>query len=269
MKKTLNTSVLVTADSPEGQKAAKMFDTQYNKAELDLESAQTLNEDPNFEDWLLGGIKRFSKKSSRQQSTRIILEKDFVSVERTMGLHKGIVYTEEQLSHFVDTFPSQKALEWCHENGHMLVPGPNYPMSFLEVRDLMSEYFYISNFGTAYERQPFAKIDKVKTDWIMLRKGAVPGSVSQTWRKQNSLLSEDDEVPNAAEVAWCLAIYKAVRQNSLLPNTFVRTSSCNLLGHHVYVGVSHNLSEEGKIVAFSATDEECKSYLGLASKRKR
>lgn len=63
MKKTLNTSEKVTADSRKGHQAIAIFRAQYNKAGLTEESAQTLNEHPGFAKYLAEGIRRFSVKA--------------------------------------------------------------------------------------------------------------------------------------------------------------------------------------------------------------
>ncbi|MEX2014138.1 MAG: hypothetical protein WD896_02165 [Parcubacteria group bacterium] len=58
----LNTSGVVTADSPKGQRAIETFRAQYNKAQLDEGSAQLLNEHPGFATYLATGIRQFSAK---------------------------------------------------------------------------------------------------------------------------------------------------------------------------------------------------------------
>lgn len=57
--KALSTSV--NADSPKGQKAIETFRAQYNKAGLDEESAQHLNEHAGFATYLAAGIRQFSQ----------------------------------------------------------------------------------------------------------------------------------------------------------------------------------------------------------------
>lgn len=58
----LNTSATVTADSPKGQRAVETFRAQYNKAGLDDEGAQLLNEHAGFAAHLAAGIRQFSQK---------------------------------------------------------------------------------------------------------------------------------------------------------------------------------------------------------------
>jgi hypothetical protein len=264
MKQSLNTSAMVTADSPKGQRATETFRAQYNKAGLDEDSAQLLNEHSGFAAYLLAGIKRFSTKAPDYDLVRTILGKDFISPEDIMKSRKGIVYTDEQLAQFGDTVPSQEVLEWCRDNGYMLIAGPNRPMSLLEVRSLKKDYFY-SKEGGWYAEQAFAQNDKAETRWIMLRKEPVPQSTSKNWNEQQALLSENEVTPNVAEVAWCVTTYKAVRNTYLLPSVYVRTSSLDSDGDRVRVG---SFDAGGLIVSFY-WDDRRDGDLGVSAARKQ
>lgn len=59
-RKTLLTSV--TSDSRKGRRYVEICRAQYDKAELDGESAQILNEHPGFAAYLAAGIRQFSAK---------------------------------------------------------------------------------------------------------------------------------------------------------------------------------------------------------------
>jgi hypothetical protein len=52
----------ITADSPKGQKAVEVFRAQYNKAMLNDDEAQNLNEHPGWAAYLAAGIRKFSAK---------------------------------------------------------------------------------------------------------------------------------------------------------------------------------------------------------------
>ena len=66
---------------------------------------------------------------------------------------------------------------------------------------------------------------KVKTKWYMIRKDIVPGSVSKNLEEQVALISGDDFVPNDAELAWVMRIFKEVRGICLFDKIVVRTIS--------------------------------------------
>jgi len=262
MKKSLNTSAPVTADSPKGQRATETFRAQYNKAGLDEDSAQILNEHPGFAAYLLTGICRFSTKAPDYTLAQTILGKDFITPEE-VSKSRGLTYSEDQLAKFGDTLPSQEVLVWCRDNGYMIVAGPNKPMSLLEVREMKSGYFY-SKSGGWYSDQKFARNDKADTRWIVVRKEPVPDSTSKTWSEQQALLSDVEVTPNAVEVVWAITTYKAVRDIYLLPNIYVRTSSVDSDGHRVSVG---DFDDKGLLVVIWYDDHR-DSDIGVSSARK-
>jgi len=261
--KTLNTSALVTADSPKGQRATESFRAQYNKAGLTEESAQVLNENPGFAAYLLTGIKRFSMKAPDYELVRTILGKDFISPEEIMKSRKGVNYTEEQLAQFGETVPAQEILERCRDNNIMLVAGPNRPMSLLEIRTMKNGYFY-SKDGGRYADQNFSQKDKVEIKWYMIRKNPVPESTSRNWEEQQILISDVETVPNSAEFTWAITTYKAVRDVYLFGGIYVRTSSLDSDGSHVIVG---RFDDEGLVVS-DYWDSRRDSLLGLSVARK-
>ncbi len=58
----LTSAKIETADSSKGRRAVDIFRGQYNKAELDEESAQLLNEQQGFAAYLADGIRTFSTR---------------------------------------------------------------------------------------------------------------------------------------------------------------------------------------------------------------
>lgn len=144
-----------------------------------------------------------------------ILGKNFISPEDITKATR-IVYTDKQLSEFQATIPSQEVLEWCHDNYHMLVAGPNS----CRTNDRMG---------------------KLETRWMTLRTEPIPRSSMKDWIEQQAMLTEAEEVPTAAEVVWCMMTYQVVRGIFLLPSVFVRTSSLNSDNSHIVVGCfDHN-----------------------------
>lgn len=265
MKKSLNTSALVTADSPKGQRATETFRAQYNKAGLNDEKAQLLNENPGFAAYLLAGIKRFSMKAPDYELVRTILGKDFISPEDVMNSRKGITYTDEQLSQFGETVPAQEILEWCRDNNFMLVAGPNRSMSLLEIRTMKNGYFYSKEGGWyAEQKQKFSQNDKVETKWYMIRKDIVPESTSKNWDEQHALIADTEFVPNAPEFVWAITTYKAVRGTYLFGGIYARTSSLGSDGDHVLVG----RFDDGGLVVSGSCDSDRLSFLGLSVARK-
>ncbi len=189
-----------------------------------------------FQSHVVAGIKRFTAKMSNYETAKTILGKDFISPEE-IATARGVTYTDDQLAKFGDTLPDQESLEWCRDNGMMLVAGPPKSMSLLDVRAVKKGYFYSKEGGWySNKSEKFAKNDKAEPVWIALRKEPVADSLDKNWSEQSELVAEPMVVPNAAEAVWGYTTYKAVRGIYLLPNIYVRTSSLGSDGNRVLVG---------------------------------
>ena len=128
MKKTLNTSALVTADSPKGQRATETFRAQYNKAGLDEDGAQRLNEHAGFAAYLLAVINRFSAKAPDYALAQSILGADFITPEEVMKARPSIVYTDEQIlalaklaAQIEARFQYPQQTEWALANNQLYI----------------------------------------------------------------------------------------------------------------------------------------------------
>ena len=263
MKKSLNTSALVTADSPKGQRATETFRAQYNKAGLDDDSAQRLNEHPGFAVYLAEGIRRFSAKAPDYGLAQSILGADFITPEEVTKARPSIVYTAEQITALAESLPSEDVLKWCKENGYAVMPAPPTAMSTLDVREIQSAHFY-SKTGGWYADQKFAREDKTSFGWLLIKKTPVSNSTSKTWNEQNKLLSALEKVPNAAEMCWFITTYFEVRGVRLFEGVYVRTSSLDSVGHRVDVGF---FDSDGLIVSYY-WDGRRHDFLGVSAARK-
>ena len=218
-----------------------------------------------FQKYILDGVRRFSAKLPDYELARTILGKDFISPEEVAESRRGVVYTSSQLSWFGDNLPTREVLEWCRDNGYILVAGPPKALSLLEIRELNRDYFYSKESGWYAEvQQKFSRDDRVLGQWVMLRKGPVPNSTSRIWDEQQPLLSGLEIVPNAAEVIWGITTYKAVRNVYLLGGVYVRTSSLDAYGYRVRVG---DFDADGLVVIYW-DDGRRYGFIGLASARK-
>ena len=236
MKQTLNTSALVTADSPKGQRATETFRAQYNKAGLNDESAQILNENPGFAVYLAEGIRRFSAKAPDYGLAQSILGMDFITPEEVSKARPSIVYTDDQITALAESLPSEDMLKWCKDNGYAVMPAPPSAMSMLDVREIQSAHFY-SKTGGWYSDQKFAREDKTSFGWLAIKKTPISDSTSKNWNEQNKLLSALETVPNAAEMSWFMTTHFEVRGIRLFESIYVRTSSLDSDGDRVLVGV--------------------------------
>lgn len=179
---------------------------------------------------------RFSRKAPDYELARTILGDDFIAPEE-IAKSRGLTYSDTQIAEFGSTLPTQEVLEWCRDNGFMLMAGSPRAMSLLDIRELERDHFCSKEEGWyADSCEAFARNDKVETKWLILRKEPVPDSTRKNWGEQRALLSDVECVPNIAEQVWGLTTYKAVRGIYLLPSMCVRTSSAASDGSQVGVG---------------------------------
>lgn len=263
MKKSLNTSALVTADSPKGQRATETFRAQYNKAGLNDDSAQRLNEHPGFAVYLAEGIRRFSMKAPDYGLAQSILGADFITPEEVTKARGALVYTDKQITALAESLPSEDVLKWCKDNGYAVMSAPPQACSTLDVREIQSAHFY-SKTGGWYADQKFAHKDKTSFGWLMVKKTPVSDSTSKTWNEQGKLLSALEKVPNAAEMCWFVTTYFEVRGARLFQGIYVRTSSLDSDGDRVYVGGF----DSGGLYVNGYWDDYRDDDIGLSAARK-
>jgi len=179
---------------------------------------------------------------------------------------RSLLYSDAQFASFKDTLPSREVLEWLKANDYMLVAGPPVELSLLDVRRRNDALFYSKNGEGWYAAsdEEFSRTDTVGSVWLALRKSPVLDSTNKTWDEQQALLSENERVPNAAEVAWGLTTYKEVRGAYLMDSIWVRTFSVDSGGRHVYV---FGFGQSGLFVG-RWWDDGRLEHLGVFSARK-
>lgn len=259
-------TTLITANDLEGRQFLTAIAAAYDKSELTAEEAQLVNERG---DELAAGmhdlLARLSKRAPDYTVARQILGKDFIAPEEIAAVRGGITYNPEQLLELGDTVPSTEVLEWCRDNGFMVVAGPSRPMSLLDIRELERSHFYFKTEGWyANPNEVFARNDKAICRWLLIRKEPISGSTSKTWDEQTKLLSDLEAVPNVAEQVWTMTTYKAVRGIYPLSSIYVRTSSVGSGGGRVHVG---RFDGDGLSV-FSWSGHDRRGFLGVSSSRK-
>lgn len=259
-------TALITSNDPKGRQFMNVVGAVYDKAELTDEAAQLLNErGDELKAGLRDLIARLSTKAPDYSVAREILGNDFVSPEEIAAVRPGVVYNPKQLLELGNTVLSREVLEWCRDNGFMVVAGPARPTSLLDIRELERSHFYSKEGGWyAADSEKFARNDKATCRWLMIRKEPVPGSTNKKWSEQERMLSSLEVVPNAAEQVWGMTTYKAVRGVYLLPSIYVRTASVGSNGARVLVG---RFVERGLNVS-NWDDHARDDYLGVSSSRK-
>lgn len=87
-----------------------------------------------------------------------------------------------------------------------------------------------------YAKEDFATKTKLSLRWYLLLKDIVPGSEKKTFKKQQTMLPGEYEVPSAvAETAKDLLIYKKTGKY-VNPQRYARTSDLDSNGYRFYIG---------------------------------
>lgn len=216
-----------------------------------------------WQDYLIAGIARFIAKTSDYSLAGSILGADFIKPEEITKARLSILYSDNQIKALAENLPSEDVLKWCKDTGCAVIPSPPTPMSTLDVRKIWFAHFY-SKTGGWYDDQKFAHEDKTSFGWLAIKKTPVSNSTSKNWSEQNKLLSDDERVPNAAEMSWFITTYFQARSVRLFESVNVRTSSLDSDGDHVYVG---DLGGKGLYLDYWHNDDRS-GDLGLSVGRK-
>lgn len=88
----------------------------------------------------------------------------------------------------------------------------------------------------------------------------VENSTDKTWAEQQSLIPPKGYVPPAAVLVYAICEYYKQKDKHALSDLWLRTSSLDADGYHVYVGVRSEC-----VNVYSSWDSRRDSYLGLAS----
>lgn len=203
---------------------------------------------------------------SDYDSARLILGDDFITPKEVMEA-RGLTYSQEQLDHLIETLPHEDVLHSLKNDGYMLLPTSPEALSVLDVRNINNQLFYSKTEGWyAKSKHVFSRQDKTPAGtWIAIRKDVVPNSMIKNWSEQQSLISNDEYIPNAAEFTWALTTYKEVRGVYLMGSIYARTASVDADGYHVCVG---RFDADGLNVHYYCWDDNRNDVLGVASARK-
>ncbi len=148
---------------------------------------------------------------------------DFVSPEDITKFYPDVVYTEAEHAELAASVPSSKVdVWWLKHSKYILMPAPPRPMSLSEVR------------GLGEDKNPNS--ERTSFGWLAIKKEAVPKSVGKSWAQQVKLLSSNERMPSAVELAWVSKVFSKVRGIRLFHDVFVRTSSIDGNGSHIVVG---------------------------------
>lgn len=155
---------------------------------------------------------------------------------------RGLSYTDDQLKLLSVTMPAVEVMDELKKDGFAQMPLPPEPLSLLDLLNERPEYFYSAHTKTpawyADPEQAFAHNEKTGFGWMVVKKAPIV-STSSNWDRQNKVISgglDEGHMPNAAEMAWFISMFKEVRNIWLFPDIYVRTSSVAANGNPVFMG---------------------------------
>jgi len=155
-------------------------------------------------------------------------------------------YTDAQLKLLSINMPAVEVLEDLKKNCFALMPLPPEPLSLLDLVTERPERFYSTYAKTttwyAGPEQTFAHNENTGFGWMAVKK-APSVSTSANWDKQNKVISSsrgEGRMPNGAEMAWFILMFKGLRDIWLFPKIYVRTSSTAANGNPVFIGICNN-----------------------------
>jgi len=146
-----------------------------------------------------------------------IMGKNFLSPWDVVE-HFGVEYGDE-ISKLLQIPFSENVLEECKDT-HILFAG--YPLTILDIRSKVSPELFPVADNRWYARLAFAKADKVKTRWYLMRKDIVPNSTDKTHAEQTMMLAKNEEVPRACEVVFMTILAYLVMDECLFEGVYAR-----------------------------------------------
>jgi hypothetical protein len=171
----------------------------------------------------------------------------------------GVIYADDEVAALGEIPFPVKTLQACNKT-HVLVAGS--PLTINDIHSKADDAFGRIEWN---RREPFAKNQRVRIGWYLLRRDAVSGSTNKTYPDQATLLTNEEEVPHACEVVYMAALYYLTWRKRLLLDSDVVCCDKDSKHHHVAVG-----SYRGRLnVHHGWMGITSLNHLGLASSRKR
>jgi hypothetical protein len=170
--------------------------------------------------------------TSSQEAAQKIMAANFLGFADVVR-HFNARFTEEQLVALADV-PFDEAMLRACKDSHILFPG--FPITILQLRSRMPRGAFRIYEDAWYNGHDFARKERVRARWYLLRKDAVPNSFGRSYNDQLVLLGKGEEVPMACEVVFGAMLFFAVRETRLFQTYYVRTKSLSGVGRRIVIG---------------------------------
>jgi len=183
----------------------------------------------NLAEYLKNGCPQFESKKTQKpildySLARKILGKNFIPPEDVMDYDARCFYNSELIEQFHQSFLSlNNRLEWFKANNLTLLASPPKPISAMDIR---SSFLDIRpRFDSDHKEIKFPCTDKTSTGWLIIQKEPSQKSFNKTLLEQKELLQSNEYIPNAADISWMIALFKALHKQLLFSRCYIRTSS--------------------------------------------
>jgi len=157
-----------------------------------------------------------------------IMGRNAISLEEVEKAFQ-FTYTEFQRGQLALIPWSAETLRAC-ANTHVLFPGQQLSI------DEMIKRQPVVNIWEGHSQRSFVTEEKVSLRWYLVRKGAVPNSISKRFNDQMAMLLPQEEVPRACELMYGLALVKLpMNGGSIFKGGSVRCNSMSIKDFRVAI----------------------------------
>lgn len=151
----------------------------------------------------------------------------------------AIKYESTDIKNLVETCPDSLEMERLSKDGHILLPGPPRKMNLEQVAQLVHVEFW-----PRLDQAQFVQQEVVRSGWIAITKEPLAASIGLAWEEQRRTPPPSANIPNAAEVAWCIGLLNCLRSKVVWKHWVNTASQVNIKGRvcqvkAMTVGASH------------------------------
>jgi hypothetical protein len=203
--------------------------------------------------------------SHSEENARSIMSEHFISLDEVEKAH-NFCYTEAQRIALIEATPCFETLWNLWDEGCGLMATLPTAHNLLQLKALDNPLFSRkSERWLTRSSQKFSHEDVVpECQWLAFHIKPRPDAFDMFWADQENLLTQEEYIPNVAEVAYFITTYNKARRTCLLKNVSVRTASVDASGQNVIIG---DTNADGPIVRRFWNDNR-KDCIGVASARR-
>ena len=197
------------------------------------------------------------KPSDSQIKAAEIMGKNVFGIAEAMKYYK-VKPTKKELKE-LEVVPFSEEKLRAYAATHILVA--DFGLSVMDVWEQHGELFYCRMdpwYGNRCEAKWARK--RVKAQWRLLRKTAVPDSFNKYLSEQEALLTKEEEVPEAREMVYMVIEHYLATDEMLFWSGYVRTKNLSGDGRRIRIG---RFDSSGLGIDFWYGDANY--YVGLAS----